>query len=95
MDYIVFPPIDLGQSTNIDENNFNFELFPNPTIGSFNLTFNDAKNHKVEVYDTNGKLISSLGNQQGNTAVDLKEYSAGTYTVKVLPEGITYQIVKQ
>jgi len=95
LDYIVFPPIDLGQSTNIDENNFNFELFPNPTMGSFNLTFNDAKNHKVEVYDTNGKLISSLGNQQGNTAVDLKEYSAGTYTVKVLPEGITYQIVKQ
>ena len=95
LDYIVFPPIDLGQSTNIDENNFNFELFPNPTMGSFNLTFNDAKNHKVEVYDTNGKLISSLGNQQGNTAVDLKEYSAGTYTVKVMPEGITYQIVKQ
>ena len=95
LDYIVFPPIDLGQSTNIDEKNFNFELFPNPTMGSFNLTFNDAKNHKVEVYDTNGKLISSLGNQQGNTAVDLKEYSAGTYTVKVMPEGITYQIVKQ
>ena len=95
LDYIVFPPIDLGQSTNIDENNFNFELFPNPTMGSFNLTFNDAKNHKVEVYDTNGKLISSLGNQQGNTAVDLKEYSAGTYTVKVMPENITYQIVKQ
>ena len=95
LDYIVFPPIDLGQSTNIDENNFNFELFPNPTMGSFNLTFNDAKNHKVEVYDTNGKLISSLANQQGNTAVNLKEYSAGTYTVKVMPEGITYQIVKQ
>lgn len=53
------------------------------------------KNHKVEVYDTNGKLISSLANQQGNTAFDLKEYSTGTYTVKVMPEGITYQIVKQ
>ena len=95
IDYIVFPPIDLGQTTNIDENTFNFELFPNPTMGSFNLTFNDAKNHKVEVYDTNGKLISSLANQQGNTAVDLKEYSAGTYTIKVMPEGITYQIIKQ
>ena len=95
IDYIVFPPIDLGQTTNIDENTFNFELFPNPTMGSFNLTFNDVKNHKVEVYDTNGKLISSLANQQGNTAVDLKEYSAGTYTIKVMPEGITYQIIKQ
>ena len=95
LDYIVFPPIDLGQSTNIDEKNFNFELFPNPTMGSFNLTFNDANSHTVEIYDTNGKLISSLDNQLTNTAVDLKEHAAGTYTVKVIPEGITYQIVKQ
>jgi hypothetical protein len=95
LDYIVFPPIDLGQSTNIDEKNFNFELFPNPTMGSFNLTFNDANSHTVEIYDTNGKLISSLDNQLTNTAVDLKEYAAGTYTVKVIPEGVTYQIVKQ
>ena len=95
LDYIVFPPIDLGQSTNIDEKNFNFELFPNPTMGSFNLTFNDANAHTVEIYDTNGKLISSLDNQLSNTAVDLKEYAAGTYTVKVIPEGVTYQIVKQ
>ena len=95
IDYIVFPPIDLGQNTYIDEHSFSFELFPNPTMGSFNLIFNDVKNHKVEVYGTNGKLISSLVNQKGTTIVDLENYSAGTYTVKILPEGITYQIVKQ
>ena len=95
LDFIVFPPIDLGQTTNIDEANFNFELFPNPTMGSFNLTFNDAKNHTVEVFDTNGKRISSLNNQSVKTVVNLTEYSAGTYTIKVMPEAITYQIVKQ
>jgi hypothetical protein len=95
LDYIVFPPIDLGQTTNINEVNFNFELFPNPTLGSFDLTFNDANNHNIEVFDTNGKLISSLNNQSVKTNLNLKEYSAGTYTVRVMPEGITYQIVKQ
>jgi hypothetical protein len=95
LDYIVFPPIDLGQSTTIDEKNFNFELFPNPTMGIFNLTFNDANSHTVEIYDTHGKLVSSLVNQLTKTAVDLKEYATGTYTVKVIPEGVTYQIVKQ
>ena len=95
IDYIVFPPIDLGQTTNINEESFSFELFPNPTMGSFNLTFNDANYHKVEIFDTNGKLIYSLDNQHTNTAVDLKNYSAGTYTIKVMPEGVTYQIVKQ
>tara|TARA_B100001094_G_C18146223_1_gene780866 strand:+ start:1 stop:1284 length:1284 start_codon:yes stop_codon:yes gene_type:complete len=94
LDYIVFPPIDLGQTTNIDQLDFNFELFPNPTKGSFSLTFNDINNHIVEILDNNGRLISSLGNQSVRTTFDLKEYSAGTYTVKVMPEGITYQIVK-
>ena len=64
-------------------------------MGSFNLAFNDVKSHKVEIFDYNGKLIYSLDNQLINTAVDLKNYSAGTYTVKVMPENITYQIVKQ
>jgi hypothetical protein len=95
LDYIVFPPIDLGQTTNIDEANFNFELFPNPTMGSFRLTFNDTKNHTVEVFNTNGKRISFLYNQSVKTTVSLKEYSAGTYIVKVMPEGIIYHIVKQ
>jgi hypothetical protein len=95
LDYIVFPPIDLGQTTNINEENFSFELFPNPTMGSFNLTFNDDISHKIEIFDTNGKLIYLMDNQLTNTAIDLKNYSAGTYTVKVMPEGVTYQIVKQ
>ena len=64
-------------------------------MGSFNLTFNDANFHKIEIFDSNGKLVYSLANQLINTAVDLKNYSAGTYTVKVMPENITYQIVKQ
>jgi hypothetical protein len=95
LDYIVFPPIDLGQTTNIDEEKFDFELYPNPTMGSFSLSFNDSKSHNVEVFDTNGKCILSLNNQKLRTTLSLKDYSAGTYTLKVMPEGITYQIVKQ
>ncbi|MEC9209183.1 MAG: C25 family cysteine peptidase [Bacteroidota bacterium] len=94
IDYIVFPPMYVAPSAIVD-NNIEIELFPNPTMGSFNLTFNDAKNHTVEVFDTNGKRISFLTNQSVKTVVNLKEYSAGTYTLKVMPEGVTYQIVKQ
>ena len=49
----------------------------------------------VEVFDANGKRISLLKNQSVETYVNLQEYSAGTYTLKVMPEGIIYQIVKQ
>jgi uncharacterized ubiquitin-like protein YukD len=94
LDYIVFPPMYIAPSAVVD-NKIDFELFPNPTMGSFNLTFNDANSHKIEIFDTNGKLIYFLDNQLINTTVDLKNYSAGTYTIKVMPEGVTYQIVKQ
>ena len=75
--------------------NFNFDIFPNPSIGEFTLNYNDLNNHNVNLYDNNGKLILSLDNQFVETAINLKQYSTGTYTIKVLPEGITYQIVKQ
>jgi len=87
--------IQITPSTDFVDFQIDFELFPNPTMGSCNLTFNDLNFHKIEVFDTNGKRIYSLDNQLINTTIDLKNYSAGTYTIKVKPEGVTYQIIKQ
>ena len=49
----------------------------------------------MEIYDNNGKLISRMDKQVSTSFFDLKTYAAGTYTIKVMPEGITYQIAKQ
>ena len=94
LDYIVFPPINLG-STAVMDTQIDFEIFPNPTMGSFKLSFNDAEVHIVEMYDNSGKLISRMDKQKGASFFDIKNYAAGTYTIKVMPEGVTYQIVKQ
>ena len=94
IDYIVFPPIDLGQNTNLEEENFNFTFFPNPTIGIFNLTYNDNKDHMVRVFDINGRIVCNLTKEYESSTIDLSDYTAGTYTILVLPESITYQIVK-
>jgi hypothetical protein len=95
IDYIVFPPLTIAQTNTIYPEGFNFEIFPNPTMGSFNLSFNDSKVHIVEIYDNSGKLISRMEKQENISSFDIKNYSAGTYTVKVMPEGVVYQIVKQ
>lgn len=84
----------LGTTAVIDTE-FDFEIFPNPTMGSFNLTFNDVINHEVEIYDNTGRVIEKMVDQKGMSLFDIKKYAAGTYTIKVLPEGVTYQIVKQ
>ena len=94
LDYIVFPPMYIAPSSIVD-NKINFELFPNPTMGIFNLTFNDITNHDVEIYDNTGRLVEKIKDQTGGSLFDIKKYAAGTYTIKVMPEGITYQIVKQ
>ena len=94
IDYIVFPPIDLGVSTVI-ENNIDFQLFPNPTMGIFNLTYNDNKEHYVEIFSVEGKVIDCFERQFTSTLIDIQKYPSGVYNVKILPEEITYQIVKQ
>jgi hypothetical protein len=92
VDYIVFPPIDLG-TVSLKDNFTDIKLFPNPTMGSFEITFSDNKSHTALIYDVNGKLIYSEKSLE-NIKFDISEKSAGTYTIKIMPEGITYQIVK-
>ena len=92
VDYIVFPPIDLG-TVSLKDNFTDIKLFPNPTMGSFEITFSDNKSHTALIYDVNGKLIY-LEKSLENIKFDISEKSAGTYTIKIMPEGITYQIVK-
>ncbi len=94
IDYIVFPPIDLGQTSFISEDNFSFKLFPNPSPGIFYLTYNDSKIHSINIFDHNGKLLKKIDNNKDQTIIDLQKYSPGTYTIQVKPENITYQIVK-
>ncbi len=73
VDYIVFPPIDLGNSTSILEAKLDVVFYPNPTIGSFSILLNDNKDHKINIYNISGKLISStIGNSKIN--FDLSKY---------------------
>ena len=94
IDYIVFPPINIGQSTYIIDKDFKFDFFPNPTKGVFSLIFNDRDYHDVKIYDQEGKLILEINQQNERAKIDLTNFSSGTYTVKVLPELVNYKIIK-
>ena len=94
IDYIVFPPIDLN-ALSVVENYADIKLFPNPTMGSFSITFKDSKQHDLRILDVNGKVLKSANSISKNWYFDISDYSSGTYIIEVLPEAITYQIVKQ
>ena len=95
IDYIIFPPLSIAQTNTHNLENINFKIYPNPTIGKFNLEFNDSKFHTVEIYDISGKLISKMNYQKQITYFDINQFTSGTYTIRVMPENVTYQIVKQ
>ncbi len=95
IDYIVFPPIALNTSS-ITENFVDIKLFPNPTIGTFSISFENNKLHDIEILDLNGKVIQkavNIATKKWN--FDISKFEAGTYLIKIYPENITYQIVKQ
>ena len=94
IDYIVFPPIYINQ-TSILETNLDINIFPNPTKGIFNIIINDEKKHSIEISDLNGKKLNIINSTNISNRFDMVKYPAGTYMITILPENIIYQIIKQ
>ena len=94
IDYIVFPPIYVNQ-TIINDNDFRMNIYPNPSLGIFNLSFNDNKKHNIEITNLSGKQFLYVENIISDYKFDFSKLSAGSYFINVLPENIKYQIIKQ
>ena len=94
IDYIVFPPIYVNQ-TIINDNDFRMNIYPNPSLGIFNLSFNDNKKHNIEITNLSGKQFLYVENIISDYKFDFSKLPAGSYFINVLPENIKYQIIKQ
>lgn len=94
IDYIVFPPIYINQ-TDILDHSFKMNIYPNPSLGDFTLSFDDSNHHDIEITNINGKRLMLFEDIISGHKLDFTNFSSGTYLIKVLPENVTYQIVKQ
>ena len=71
------------------------KLFPNPTMGRFNVNISDDKKHTVEILDASGKLIKKIDDYvQSSFSLDISNYAPGIYHLKISPEQIIFPIVK-
>jgi len=96
IDYIVFPPI--SSTTNPSGNNYqeiDFKIYPNPTMGSFSIVFNDNKKRIINIFDPIGKKIESIEVNDSEINFDISNYQAGMYQITITPDNITYLISKQ
>jgi PKD repeat protein len=70
-----------------------FSVYPNPSNGLFTVNMNTAAKTIVEVYNVIGEVVFSTQLANNTALVDLSNYSAGVYSMKVISENAT--IVKQ
>ena len=94
IDYIVFPAVYLAPSSN-NQITSEIKIYPNPTKGIFNVSFNSSINHKIEISDMLGNTVANISSNSLSVDCDLSSLSSGSYFLKILPENIVYQIVKQ
>lgn len=73
-------------------------LYPNPTTGSFVVTFSKSlQNASVSITDNNGKTLARFKASGNKVDFDLSKYAAGVYYIKIEEGGktITKKVVKQ
>lgn len=76
------------------ENQFGFELYPNPAVDQVNIILNTSTvNARVELLEISGKSIRSFYIAENQTSIDISDLAAGVYFAKV-QDGENIQIKK-
>jgi len=63
---------------------FNASVYPNPTSGILNIKIENAReSYRLEIYDVVGKLLHSSTEIQSTREIDLSNYHAGQYIIRL------------
>lgn len=84
---------DLG----LDEfNQLNLVLFPNPVSDELNIVNNSGEELVLELYDNTGKLLQTIVSSETNSAIGMRDKSAGIYQLKAKSKfaGRTFKIIR-
>ena len=81
----------------LDELSAHFELYPNPTRSTVQLSWTSSGSASVVLTDFNGKVLSSQVVDETQTTLDLSNYTPGVYliTVQMGEQVVTERIIKQ
>jgi hypothetical protein len=71
----------------LSENNSVVTVYPNPNSGVFNVRVDNFENCSIEIYNVIGELILKEKIMSTETNVDIKEFSAGVYQIRLSKEG--------
>lgn len=78
------------QNENIEIDNFDLKVFPNPTSGFTTLYFNNQEEKEVQIRDLFGKLIDQYSLTESEMIIDLNNQPPGVYIVNVFENELVY-----
>jgi len=58
-------------------------IYPNPTSGHVSISFPNALESKITVYDLNGRLLLNTTETSTKSIIDLSNYEDGVYLLKI------------
>ena len=90
----------LVTTTNVGVNDYDMNsvnVYPNPTSGQLTIDNSEMMINRVEVYDVYGKLLNMVEVNDVQTTMNVTNYAAGTYFVRIYTENgmVTKRVVKR
>lgn len=76
------------------------KIYPNPTKGQFAVEIDNLSSDssgKINLYDTNGKMIRERKVESGRIEFDLSNYATGIYILRISIDGVntTWKVIKE
>jgi Secretion system C-terminal sorting domain len=68
------------------KNNWQVQLYPNPSEGLLNIESNINENLKVIVFNSQGKMVAETNNLYSDKTFDFKNLTNGVYDIQILLE---------
>ena len=83
----------------VNNNDFQVELFPNPTKDQLNLILPDYSNYKVKIFNLRGQKLIDRFTDNKEVLIDISKFQKGTYILKINAmtdkKTFTKKIIKQ
>ncbi len=70
-----------------------YNIYPNPVENTLNINSDNSEEKLITIFTTSGQLIKSLNTTDENLAIDVSQFSSGTYILNI--NNVSYKFIKK